>query len=178
MASTEAHAMANPQFGELHPSLIYRDRPAAFGVLERAGLVALVSIEKPQQAPWLDLPGGAIDPGENAAAAMIREFGEEAGLSVATGETLGHADQFFINTDGEAYNNRQTLFAARLLGEAPDLKIETDHTLVWLALPDAVARLRHDSHAWAVSLAIRRHFRATLAAGIPPAAALRVDDAR
>lgn len=153
--------MARPQFGDPNRSLIYRDRPAAFGVLERDGLVALVAIEKPGHAPWLDLPGGALDPGEHAAAALVREFGEETGLNVAAGETLGEADQFFINTDGEAYNNRQTLFETRLVAEAPELKIETDHTLVWLPLIDAVARLRHDSHAWAVSLTLRRRFRAT-----------------
>ncbi|HEX3408316.1 MAG TPA: NUDIX domain-containing protein [Caulobacteraceae bacterium] len=157
--------MARPQFGDPHPSLIYRDRPAAFGVLEREGLVALVAVEKPGHAAWLDLPGGALDPGEDAEAAMIREFGEETGLAVAAGEVLGEADQFFINTDGEAYNNRQTLFETRLLDEAPQLKIEADHTLVWLPLIDAVARLRHDSHAWAVTLALRRRFRETLAAG-------------
>jgi 8-oxo-dGTP diphosphatase len=170
--------MARPQFGDPHPSLIYRDRPAAFGVLERDGLVALVAIEKPGASAWLDLPGGALDPGEDAAAAMIREFGEETGLSVAAGEVLGEADQFFINTDGEAYNNRQTLFVARLLGEAPQLKIETDHTLVWLPPIDAVSRLRHDSHAWALTLRLRRRFQATPDAAISPATGLRVDDAR
>ena len=170
--------MARPQFGDPLPSLIYRDRPAAFGVLERAGLIALVAIEKPGHAPWFDLPGGALDPGEDAAAAMIREFGEETGLSVAAGALLGEADQFFINTDGEAYNNRQTLFEARLLGEAPALKIEPNHTLVWLPPLEAAARLRHDSHSWGVSLALRRRFRATEAATIPPATGLRVDEAR
>ncbi len=170
--------MARPQFGEPHPSLIYRDRRAAFGVLEQDGLVALVAIEKPGHLAWLDLPGGALDAGEDAAAAMIREFGEETGLNVAAGEVLGEADQFFINTDGEAFNNRQTLFEARLVSEAPELKVEADHTLVWLPLPDAVARLRHDSHAWAVSLALRRRFRATQGAAISPAAGLRVDEAR
>ncbi|HEY1425900.1 MAG TPA: NUDIX domain-containing protein [Caulobacteraceae bacterium] len=153
--------MARPQFGDPHPALIYRDRPAAFGVLERDGLVALVAVEKPGHAAWLDLPGGALDPGEDAPAALVREFGEETGLCVAPGEVLGEADQFFINTDGEAYNNRQTIFVARLVSEAPELKIEADHTLVWLALIEAVGRLRHDSHAWAVSLALRRRFRAT-----------------
>jgi 8-oxo-dGTP diphosphatase len=147
--------MARPQFGDPHPSLIYRDRPAAFGVLERDGLVALVSIQKPGHPPWLDLPGGAIDPGEDAAAALIREFGEEAGLRIAVGERLGEADQYFINTDGEAFNNRQTIFAPRLIAKAPELKIEADHTLVWAPALDAVARLRHDSHAWAVVLALR-----------------------
>lgn len=153
--------MARPQFGDPNPSLIYRDRPAAFGVLERDGLVALVAVEKPRHAPWLDLPGGALDPGEDARAAVVREFGEETGLNIAPGEVLGEADQFFINTDGEAYNNRQTLFRARAVSEAPELKIEADHTLVWLPFLDAIGRLRHDSHSWAVSLALRRSFRAT-----------------
>jgi len=170
--------MARPQFGVPHPSLIYRDRSAAFGVLERDGLIALVAVEKPGHAAWLDLPGGALDPGEDAAAAMIREFGEEAGLAVAAGEMLGEADQFFVNTDGEAFNNRQTLFETRLLAEVTELKIETDHTLVWLAPIDAVARLRHDSHAWAVSLALRRRFRETLAQGNAPLTGLRVDEAQ
>ena len=170
--------MARPQFGDPQPSLIYRDRPAAFGVLERDGLVALVSVEKPGHRAWLDLPGGALDPGEDAAAAMIREFGEETGLNVAASEVLGEAAQFFINTDGEAYNNRQTLFAARLLGEAPELKIEADHTLVWLPPIDAISRLRHDSHAWALTLRLRRRFQATPDAGITPATGLRVDEAR
>src|SRR6185312_4269897 len=148
--------MARPQFGDPNPSLIYRDRPAAFGVLERDGLVAAVSVEKPGHAPWLDLPGGALDRGEDARAAVIREFGEETGLDIAPGEVLGEADQLFINTDGEAYNNRQTLFEVRLVAEAPELKVEADHTLVWLPRLDAIARLRHDSHSWAVSLALRR----------------------
>ena len=170
--------MAKPQFGDPNPSLIYRDRPAAFGVLERDGLVALVAVEKPGHAAWLDLPGGARDAGEDAAAAMIREFGEETGLVVAAGEALGEADQLFVNTDGEAFNNRQTLFEARLLGDAPDLKIEADHTLVWLPPLDAVSRLRHDSHAWAVNLALRRRFRATLAAANSSLTGLRVDEAQ
>jgi 8-oxo-dGTP diphosphatase len=68
---------------------------------------------------------------------------------------LGEADQYFINTDGDAFNNRQTIFAARLLGEAPELKIELDHTLVWTPVLDAIAQLRHDSHAWGVALARR-----------------------
>jgi 8-oxo-dGTP diphosphatase len=147
--------MATPQFGVAEPGRRYRDRPAAFGVLEREGKVAVVRVQKPAQAPWFDLPGGAIDPGEDDAAALVREFGEETGLKVAPGERLGHADQYFIN-DGEGCDNRQSLFEARWLGEAPELKIEADHTLVWLTPQEAISRLRHDSHAWAVSLALRR----------------------
>jgi 8-oxo-dGTP diphosphatase len=147
--------MATPQFGQPLPGRSYRDRPAAFGVLERDGLIALVTVKKPESDAWLDLPGGAIEPGEDPAAAMVREFGEETGLAVEAGERLGLADQYFINTDGEACDNRQTLFVARLVGESPRLKIEDDHTLTWLPPLEAIARLRHDSHAWAVALSLR-----------------------
>src|SRR5579864_189430 len=148
--------MAVPQFGDPAPGRNYRDRPPAFGVLERDGQIALVRVEKPGHAPWLDLPGGALDPGETEAIALAREFGEETGLRVAAGEALGRADQYFINTDGEAFNNRQALFVARFETEVKALKIEADHTLTWLAPLAAIARLRHDSHAWAVSLYLRR----------------------
>jgi 8-oxo-dGTP diphosphatase len=148
--------MATPQFGVAEPGRRYLDRPAAFGVLARAGKVAVVTIEKPGHRAWFDLPGGALDPGEDDAAALVREFGEETGLEVAPGFLLGRADQYFINTDGEAYDNRQALFEARWRAEAPERKIEADHTLVWLTPLEAIARLRHDSHTWAVSLALRR----------------------
>lgn len=147
--------MATPQFGAAEPGRDYRDRPAAFGVLVRNGEVALVRVEKPGHRAWLDLPGGAVDPVEDDAAALVREFGEETGLAVAPGRLLGRADQYFVNTDDAAYDNRQAIFEALWVGEAPELKIEADHTLVWLAPLEAISRLRHDSHAWAVSLALR-----------------------
>jgi 8-oxo-dGTP diphosphatase len=149
--------MATPQFGEADPERHYRDRPAAFGVLARAdGRIALVTVVKPGKPGWHDLPGGALDPGEDDAAALVREFGEETGLRVAAGPLLGRADQYFVTTEGEACNNRQAIFEAQLRSEAPELKIEDDHTLVWLTPLEAIAQLRHDSHAWAVALHLRR----------------------
>lgn len=147
--------MAEPQFGDPAVDRAYRDRPAAFGVLARNGRIAVVRIEKPEHPAWIDLPGGALDPGESEAEALVREFGEETGLGIEAGEPLGRAGQFFVNTDGEALNNLQKFFEARLVAEAPGLKIETDHTLAWIAPLEAIARLRHPSHAWAVALALR-----------------------
>ena len=145
-----------PQFGERQAGLTYADRPAAFGIAVRDGQIALVDVAKPGHAPWLDLPGGALDPGEDAAQAVVREFGEETGLKVAAGEAYAQADQYFVNTDGAAYDNRGTFFTVGIVAEAPELKIEDDHALVWLEPQAAVARLRHDAHAWAVTAWLRR----------------------
>jgi 8-oxo-dGTP diphosphatase len=148
--------MTTPQFGQAEPGRNYRDRPAAFGIAERDGRIALVRVEKPGHPPWLDLPGGAIDPGEDAAQAVVREYGEETGLKVAPGSVYAHADQRFVNTDGQAFNNRAAFFALTVIGEDAGLKIEEDHTLVWLPATEALVRLRHDAHAWAVAAWLRR----------------------
>lgn len=147
--------MPAPQFGEPEPGRTYRDRPAAFGVVEREGRIALVHIEKPGHPAWIDLPGGALDPGEDEAQAVVREFGEETGLKVRAGEVYTRADQRFINTDGEAFNNRGAFLNLTLLAEDAGLKVEDDHTLVWLPPDEALARLRHEAHAWAVTAWLR-----------------------
>lgn len=147
--------MAAPQFGDPEPGRTYRDRPAAFGIAERGGKIAVVRVEKPGHPAWLDLPGGAIDAGEGPEQAVVREYGEETGLKVAVVEPYAKADQFFVNTDGEAFNNRATFFVLSVEGEAAELKIEDDHTLVWLEPHEAVERLRHDAHAWAVAAWLR-----------------------
>lgn len=143
------------QFGDAQPGVRYKDRPAAFGVLERNGKVALVRVTKPGMAPWLDLPGGALEEGESDEEAMIREFGEEAGLKVRAGSLITRADQRFFRDNGEPVNNRSAIFSAELEHEAPQLKVEEDHELVWLDGREAMAKVRHDSHAWALLALIR-----------------------
>lgn len=151
--------MERPQFGTAESGRVYADRPAAFGILERAGFIAVVRVDKPGYAPWIDLPGGAIDPGEDAAAAVVREYGEETGLRVAAGEVFAHANQFFVNTEDKAFNNRAAFLMLEGLGEDLSLKIEADHTLEWMAPTAAVCVLRHGAHAWAVAAWLRRRMR-------------------
>lgn len=148
-----------PQFGEPEPERDYRDRPAAFGIVEREGRIAAVRVQKTGHTPWVDLPGGALDPGEDHAQAVVREFGEETGLRVEAGEVYAHADQRFINTDGEAFNNRAAFFELQLRSEDAALKIEDDHTLVWIDPQEAIRSLRHEAHAWAVAAWLRRFSR-------------------
>lgn len=159
MAASEPPPGDGPlQFGRAEPGLAYADRPAVFGVAERDGLIALVRVEK-AEGTWRDLPGGAIEAGEDEAAALAREFGEEAGLAVRVGGLITRADQYFRKTDGVPVNNRSAVYEAEIAGEDPALKTEPDHALEWRDPAEALGLLRHDSHAWAVAAWIRRRER-------------------
>jgi len=53
------------------------------GVLERDGAMLMIQRSETVRAPGLwCFPGGAIEPGETPAQAIVREFREEVGLSV------------------------------------------------------------------------------------------------
>ncbi|MBC6981103.1 NUDIX domain-containing protein [Caulobacter sp. 17J80-11] len=143
------------QFGEQKPGLDYQDRPCAFGVLPRDGKIACVQVDR-GEGSYFDLPGGAIDGGETEAEALVREFAEETGLTVRAGETFAWAGQYFQKSDGQPVNNLAAFVTADAVGEDPSAKVEEDHELVWLDPHDALAKLRHDAHAWAVAAWLRR----------------------
>lgn len=107
-------------------------------------------VARPGEAAYLDLPGGAIDPGEDAQAALVREFGEETGLIVRPGALIASGAQFMRKTDGQAVNTLCRVFEATLMGESPTLKIEADHELEWREPFTLMRLLRHEAHAWAV----------------------------
>ena len=145
------------QFGQPEPDGKARDRPAAFGVGVHEGQIALARITREGQAPFLALPGGAIDAGESETRALIREFGEEVGLLVHAGELLVLADQYAVTGDGVAVNNRCAFYEAIVDGLDSRLKIEDTHELVWLTPADALTQLRYEAHAWAVGCWMRAH---------------------
>lgn len=137
--------------------LEYKHRWAAFGIAEGAnGTIALVQVRKPGRDPYFDLPGGAVDGGEDETAAVVREFGEETGLVVEVGRRVIEVSQPFLKSDGQPVCNNGGIYVVTVIGEKPELKVEDDHTLVWLDPRDAVVALRHDAHAWAVAAWLRR----------------------
>jgi len=140
-----------PQFGRPLPGKVYRDRPAAFGLLENGGKVAFVRIRLDDQTPpYIDLPGGAIDEGETAQEAVIREFAEETGLVVEVDGAVGRAAQYFVTSKDEPVNNRcEFLIVTQAQGTAA--KVEDDHELLWLPFDEGLAALRHDAHAWGLT---------------------------
>jgi 8-oxo-dGTP diphosphatase len=148
--------MTVPQFGDPEPGRDYPDRPAAFVVVERDGKIAVARVTFAKGGGRLDLPGGGLDPGETPAQAAARECGEEVGLQVAVGDLFTRADHFFANENGETVNTRGVFFAARLVTEAPELKIEDDHALEWMTPREALVKLDRESHVWAVAAWLRR----------------------
>lgn len=149
--------MANvPQFGEPQPGVVYPDRRAAFAIVVRDGMIATAQVTFPDGGGRLDLPGGGIDAGEEPAAAAARECGEEVGLRVRGVEEVARADHYFTNEEGRSVNTRGVFFAAELLGEAPELKVEDDHALVWMTPHEALVRLSRDAHAWALAAWLRK----------------------
>lgn len=143
------------EFGLRNPALEYRRRATAFGVVERDGLIACVRVERPAGA-YFDLPGGAVDGEETEVEALVREFVEETGLSVTPLNRVAEAGQYHLKSNGEPLYNVGGFWTAAVTAENPDAKCEDDHTLVWLEPTVALSRLRHDAHAWAVAVWLRR----------------------
>jgi 8-oxo-dGTP diphosphatase len=143
------------QFGQRLPQRDYVFRATAFGLVLHEGLLACVRVER-GAASYLDLPGGAVDPGETEAEALVREFGEETGLVITARQRLFEAGQYVVKSDGRTVSNTGGFWVAHLGGDAAHLQCEADHTLVWLDPLEALRGLRHEAHAWAVAVLLRQ----------------------
>jgi 8-oxo-dGTP diphosphatase len=152
---------AVPQFGTREAGRDYPDRPTAFVLILRDAELGVVQVDSRRRGRVFDLPGGGVDPGESPEQGAMRECLEEAGLRVALDpDPVARADQYFINDDGWSHNSRGVFFLGRVTGEAPELKVEDDHTLVWMPPQRALIGLDREAHAWAVAAWLRRLERA------------------
>ncbi len=136
------------QFGQTQAGLTYLERMSAYGICPRGeAMIALVQIGK--RAPFeFDLPGGGIEADEDEAAALMREFQEETGLTVWPTRVIGRAGQFWINK-GEPRNSLATFYEVELSADDSE-PTEPDHALVWTQPGEALNKVRHEAHAWAI----------------------------
>ncbi len=142
------------QFGLADAGADYLHRPATFGLVFHDEKIACVRVTR--DIPYYDLPGGAVDGDETEEQALIREYVEETGMTVRPLERIAEAGQYFRKSDGQPVNNVGGFWIAERLALDPSRKVEDDHELVWLHPRTALADLRHDAHAWAVTKWLRR----------------------
>jgi 8-oxo-dGTP diphosphatase len=144
---------AIPEFGKVVPGKDYVLRPGGYGVVrDAAGLVAVVATSR-----GAFLLGGGQEGGETPRQALIREAREECGCTLGIGERMAVADEMLFAKAEMAYlRKRCTFFTATILTHDAALATEPDHVLVWLPLEDALGRLIHESHRWAVQRGVRQ----------------------
>ncbi len=139
-----------PQFGEMLEGVIYPVRHGAHGIAMNAeGLIAIVCIGSAKGAPEYDLPGGGVDAGEAESDAMVREFLEETGLPVAAASLVARAGQYWRKDNVTPRNSQFAIFEAFIQGPAGKPS-EPHHFLLWMAPEDAISKVRHEAHAWAL----------------------------
>lgn len=119
-------------------------RIAAYGVLtDDAGRVLLTrSSERSDVVGTWYLPGGGVEHGEAPADAVVREFAEETGLTVAVAGLRGvTADVLSIPARGQRLHTDRVLYDVRRLdGELRDEPVGTTDLARFLSLAEA-ARL-------------------------------------
>lgn len=135
-----------PRFGRASPEHETVIRPSAYGLLfDDRGRIAIV--DTPQ---GLLLLGGGIDAGEAPEQTVVREAREEVGLALAAGDWRRLAiETIWSPRELKQFEKRSVFVDARVAG-APTTPIETDHVLRWLDPSEAMTRLWHESHRWAI----------------------------
>lgn len=136
------------QFGQTQPGLTYIERSSVHGICPR-GEAQIAVVQIGAKAPFeYDLPGGGVEAAEDEAGALMREFMEETGLTVWPNRLIGRAGQFWVNR-GEPRNSLATFYEVELSATDGE-PTEPDHVLVWMNPMEALKKMRHEAHAWAI----------------------------
>lgn len=87
---------------------------------EEDALLLVVETGTGKEGKW-SLPAGKVEPGESAAAAMVREVREEAGLTVEPVDIVGF---YHSVSTSEGYYGINVLFRARIIDGEPTATAE------------------------------------------------------
>lgn len=117
------------RYGQVVQNQRYILRPGAYGILVRAGQVLLTHQQEP--APEFQLPGGGIDPGESATAALHREVFEETGWRIAAPRRIGAFRRFVFMPEYDLWAEKLChIYSARPV-RCMGPPSEAGHSAVW-----------------------------------------------
>jgi 8-oxo-dGTP diphosphatase len=132
------------QFGE--PKGDYPTRRSAYAVVINDGKVLCLLVRGKYH-----LPGGGIDPDEDAEEALKREMLEETGYQVIALAEIGKANQFFEMTkEGHPLNKLGTFYTAAVDLAHVGQGQEADHEPCWIPVDAFLDSTASDFQKWAV----------------------------
>ena len=137
-----------PTFGKHEDGEHYTPRPGSYAIVWDRDQVGVM-----QTLGGFFLPGGGADLGESPEETLRREVREECGYDVDTCEAIGHAIEYVLAAE-EGYFAKECSFFRVRLGAQITKPSEADHQLIWMSTGEAVAKLTHKSHSWAVMEAV------------------------
>jgi len=114
----------------------YKMRPGAYAILHRAGSLLLTHQMEPE--PEVQLPGGGVDPGESAIAALHREVYEETGWRIGAIRRFKTYRRFMYMPEYDLWAEKLCqIFIAQPVLRLSD-PTEQGHTALWADIDTAM----------------------------------------
>ncbi|MCB9346069.1 MAG: NUDIX domain-containing protein [Lewinellaceae bacterium] len=136
------------QLGSIPPETPFYTRPGSYAVFFNEKNE--VGVIRNDYGDYF-LAGGGIEAGETKEEALLREVQEEAGLLADIDAYLGMAAEYFYDAGSHQYINKiGHFFLITPYEQDLSLKVEEDHTLVWLPMAQAHPLMYHDIYRWAL----------------------------
>jgi 8-oxo-dGTP diphosphatase len=139
------------QFGTKLPGKSYIPRPGGYAVVFDSDQRILAVSDRGKYF----LPGGGVEAGESAEAAVIREAIEETGMTIRIVREIGRANEYIHAPSEDGYYNKMgTFYLAEIVDISGHTIPEEYPVVVWISIDEFERRAAHDSHVWAVRQAI------------------------